>query len=282
MPKTLTPVQSLQLEIERIQSAIASKEREFLSQQQENSEYAESLRILEAGTQRYIPEGTIPPLDALTRLLEEGDSEADRQYRWNAANQALELSKAQSNHLQSQLEQLRQQLALAEAEFDWLENYEPHAERYRSGFKMPSPEQKKQERVEALQKDIAERRLKLERAQAWIKQKEDERSYYGGNVWEEARYLSEAIPILSEQLEQLIAEPVAQDKEYEAKFREYVKGRVRVEPMLGDLLKAQREYLIALDVFKVAIDSYPQAAEFSAAVLSEPRIVSAETSIRLV
>jgi hypothetical protein len=59
----------------------------------------------------------------------------------------------------------RLQDAIASDELDWEANYQPHAKKYRDGFNLQSPEQKKQERVEDLQRDISDKKTNLERLQ---------------------------------------------------------------------------------------------------------------------
>ncbi|MGI2907641.1 hypothetical protein, partial [Tolypothrix sp. VBCCA 56010] len=61
----------------------------------------------------------------------------------------------------------------------------------------------------------------------------------------------------------------------------YVIARTKIEPVLERFLEAQSQYLEVLAEFKAAIAANPEGAEFSAAVLVLPRIVSAETSIKL-
>lgn len=94
--------------------------------------------------------------------------------------------------------------------------------------------------------------------------------------------MGRVIPILNQQLDALVAEPVGEDEEYERRFREYVRARVAVQSELEDFLAAQEAYLTQLEKFKSAIAQYPAAAEFQSAALTSPRIVGAATSIRLV
>jgi len=282
MPKTITTANVLAEEIATLQEAIATTERDFLEQMSENAEFAEALRLFSANVAQYVPEGRIPMMDALTNVLHEASNQEDRQYRLNACQRALTVGQEAVARLSSEIAQLRQQLAIAESELDWRTNYQPFVERYKDGFTMPSPEQRKQERVEALQRDISERQEKLGRARSWLSQPEGSRSYYAGDPLREVSYLQEAIPILEGQLQRLISEPVGEDPKYDQAFRQYVKARVAVEPALSAFLEVQGEYLEALSQFKEAIAANPIAAEFPSAALSKPRIVSGDDSIRLV
>lgn len=281
MPKTLTPVESLQLEIEQIQAAIAATEKGLLEQRQENDEFEQSLKVLSVGAAPFVAQGRLPLMDAVTTLIDESSNESDRQYRWNACQRALDLGQSAAANLESELRQLRQQLAIAESEMDWTANYEPFAERYRDGFSMPSPEAIKEQKVQALRRDIIQRQAHLQRAQAWLNQPEGQRFYYGGDALHELQYLTQVIPALEGQLQRLIAEPVKVDEQYEEKFRKYVVARVSVEETLQIFMAAQREYLIALDALKLAIAADPCVAEFPAVALTEPRIVEATKGIRL-
>ncbi|MBW4607807.1 MAG: hypothetical protein KME22_11410 [Hassallia sp. WJT32-NPBG1] len=284
MPKTTaaSPAQILGEEIKRLEEAIAQKECELLEQQAENAEFSEALRLLSADVARYIPTGHVAMVDVINGVLDESSNQEDRQNRWNACQRAFGLGQQAASNLQAQLEELRERLAIALDELDWLTNYEPYAEKYRSGFMMPSPEQRKQERVEALQQYIKDRQLKLESARRWLSEPEGSRSYYPGDALREVQYLSESIPVLEGQLDRLIAEPVALDKKHEAAFRVYVRSRVAVQPVLDPFLEAQEQYLAALEQFKKAIASHPDASQFPSVALTSPRIVSGDGAIRLV
>ncbi|MGI2907673.1 hypothetical protein, partial [Tolypothrix sp. VBCCA 56010] len=61
----------------------------------------------------------------------------------------------------------------------------------------------------------------------------------------------------------------------------YVIARTKIEPVLERFLEAQSQYLEVLAEFKAAIAANPGAVEFEATALGSPRIVEAETSIRL-
>ncbi|MGI2907701.1 hypothetical protein, partial [Tolypothrix sp. VBCCA 56010] len=173
MPKTTvaTPVQALKSDIERLEAAIASTANQLESQNLLIADYAESLRIVETRTAKYIPQGVVEPLDQLRTILEEGtpeEIEANYQYRLGVAKQALADTQAQSTRLRLQLDNLQQQLVITESELDWMENYQPHVERYRAGFSQPSPEDVKNGKVAAFEADINQRRTHLLRAQAWL------------------------------------------------------------------------------------------------------------------
>jgi hypothetical protein len=282
MPKTTTPIQSLEEEITRLQAAIASKQSELLEQQTENTGLGEALRLLSVGIAAYIPQGRVQMVDVINNILDESSNKEDRQYHWDACHKAVTSGQQAAASLQSELDQMQQRLAIAEAELDWLQHYAPHVDRYRDGFRMPSPEDIKQQKVRALQNDISDKKMKLQRARLWLNQPQGDRPYYAGDALREAEYLNQAIPVLSQQLERLIAEPVREDKEYGAKFRQYIKARVQVEPALAAFLKAQEQYLVALAQFKLAIAAHPAASEFPGVALGQPRIVSAENGIRLI
>ncbi|MGI2909661.1 hypothetical protein, partial [Tolypothrix sp. VBCCA 56010] len=168
MPKALTPTQALEQKIKDIEAAIADKERQFLAQSEENSQFAEALKILNSGTAAYIPVGRILLLDKINALLNEASDKADREYRLQVTRQALVEGQVAAASFQAEIEQLRQQLAIAQSELDWMENYQPHVERYRAGFLQPSPEDVKNGKVAAFEADINQRRTHLLRAQAWL------------------------------------------------------------------------------------------------------------------
>lgn len=284
MPKITapTPTQILEKEIAEIEAEIEAAIAELEDQDLLNAEYAESLRLLETRAAKYIPEGQIAPLDSLRRLLEEGDSEADRQYRWNTAKAALEDSKNQAAYLQLQLEQLRNQMVITKGELDWESNFAPYLDRYKDSFSQPSPALKRQQEITNLQRDIDEKRATLQRCQEWINTPEGDRSYVPYNAYQQSEYLTRAIPELQNKLESLKLQPLNPDPAYHEALRRYVISRVKIEPVFKEFLEVQDRYLTVLEKFKSGICDDPSVAEFPAAALTQPRIVAGEGSIRLV
>lgn len=283
MSKTISLTQTLTDQIKQIEVAIADAERDLIEQQQENSEFTEALKLLSLGVDKFVPEGRVPLMDAVVEHLNEASNQSDRQYRWEVANKALATGQQAASSLQYKLYELRRQLAIALEEVDWQTNYAPYIENYRSGFTMPSPQVVKEQKITAIQKDIAEKKDKLQRLKAWLNQPQGNRDYlpYSGNPESESEYLEVAIPALQKQLEALIVEPLSVDKSYDAGLREYVKARVKMEPILASFLQAQSQYLSALEEFKQAIAIHPIAVQFEPVALELPRIVEAETSIKL-
>lgn len=279
MPKptaTITRTQGLAQEISQLEEAIATTQRNLLEQQQENSEFAEAIRLLSVDVAKYVPTGRIALMDALNAHLDEASNQSDRDYRWSVAQKVLASGQEAAANLQASLIELRRQFAIAEDEHDWEQHYAPHLDRYKDSFTSPSPDVRKEQEIKRLQDDIGDRKVKLERAQAWLAQPEEQRNYYGGDAMREVQYLGEAIPVLTAQLQRLIAQPVARDEVYERQLREHIKARVAVEPALTAFLTAQEEYLIALAEFKLAIAEHPQACQFPGIALPTPRIVSSD------
>ena len=251
MPKTLSPTQVLAENIERLEVAIADKERQLLQQQGENIEFSEALRLLSVGASPYIPTGQVKMIDVINGVLDEASNQSDREYRWSACQRALHLGQEAAESIDAELQELRQQLAIAQ-------------------------------KVEALEADISARQAQLQHAQSWLSEPEGSRSYRPGNAWTEVEYLQATIPVLQQQLERLIAQPIARDEKFEASFRSYVRARTEVQPSLDVFLAAQEQYLDALAEFKQAIAANPIAAEFSSHALDLPRIVGESNGIRFV
>jgi chromosome segregation ATPase len=283
MPTTTVPtiIDKLQSQIIQLETEIAGVESAIACQQTENEGLAEALTLLE-NPPRYQPSSEQFELfHRLREYVAEAESTVDRQFRWNAAHSALSDGRAAIATLHQKLNDLRQGLAAATEELDWQTNYEPHVLEYKAGFTMPSPEDRKVERIKLLSDDIADKQMQMQRATAWLNSPTESRSYYSGDALRESAWLREAIPILEGDLQQLIAQPIGEDPFYDQKLREYIRARVAIASPLQQLLDAQEAYLAALSNFKAALSANPIAAEFAAAELKQPRLVSAETSIRL-
>ena len=158
MPKTLSSTQNLTKEIETLQAAIALKQSELLEQKSEVAEFTESLRIFSLNVDKYVPQGRLAAMDAINTVLDEAINQKDRNYRWNACQQASQLAQEAAVNLQSELERLQSELAAAIDKQDWLINYAPFTEKYRSGFQQPSPKDLKNSKVADLKADISQRK----------------------------------------------------------------------------------------------------------------------------
>lgn len=274
MPKqtTLTPVAALEDEIERLKSEIKDKLAQIENQEHHNREFEQSLKLLSAGAGQFIPEGQLAPLDALNQLLMDADSQKEREAKWSLANAALQKGREALTVLRGQIQLLRQELAGAQIELDWESNYAPHAEKYRNGFPLPSPEQKQQRQIAELQAQINEKKRRLKIAEDWERApKERKPIYYGlvpGSLPEQdINVLTGTITTLEKNIDSLRNSEPRRDPDYELAFRVYVRSRVAIEAPLNRLLAAQCEYLSAVIEFQEALSKHPGAAEFGASSL---------------
>ncbi|MGI2909231.1 hypothetical protein [Tolypothrix sp. VBCCA 56010] len=279
MPKTLTPIQALEQKIKDTEAAIADREHEFLLQQQENNEFSEALKILNSGVADYVQPGRVLILSKINSLLDEASDAEDRKFRLETTQRAIAAGRVASTNLENELQRLRQQLAIAQDELDWQQDYADAAQRYRLAFMLPDPSERKESQIRSLEKDIATKQQQLTRAQAWLQAPQDNKPWYTGVVGmssavDDEPVLVSAIATLTASLERLRAEPERVDEEWQAAFRRFIRQRVAVQVPLTKLLESQASYLRAVAEFKEALQINPCACEFSPHAIGQVRIVN--------
>jgi hypothetical protein len=279
MPKTdvKSPIEDLQAEISRLQAEIADTETAIATQQSENSQYKESVRLLSTNTAKYVPVGTFPVMDALIKLMQQTSTEEERSRQWQMAQEALKVGEDAVISLQTQLEDLQRQLAIAQEELDWQENFASHAERYRQGFVLAHPGQIRQNRIKLVERDLGEKRQQLVSAENYLMAKDPKPQYIAVSGYtsaaQDVEYLKRAIASLEKDLENLRSEPVKEDAAWEMRFRQYVRARTQIQPELSKLLHMQNQYLETFAKFKEAVAANPRAVEFEAIALKPGRLI---------
>jgi tetratricopeptide (TPR) repeat protein len=275
MAKTseLTEVGRIQREIAEAEKALDQKREQMCKQEQAIGDFCEALALLK-NPPRYTPApGELAPFDALQELLHEAQTEPDRQQRITAAEAGLEFARQAYSRIESELKQLRDRLTHLRSEHEWHQIYEPHAHKYRSAYPFPpTPEESRENRLTDLEASIIGHQRRIAQAEEFIelarnKQRDPSVNLpaWSGIANPEDMIESSKVAIaqLKASLEFEKARPLPPvNPRVEVNFRSFVRSRVAVEQPLQRFLKAQQEYIAALDELKQAFIQNPDATDF--------------------
>lgn len=229
-------------------SAINIKDEQIGVLKGEIEQFQDAINLLEKPTKYAIAEGALPPLDALKLVQKKAKTDTEKLQQINDAKSALSLSLQSLQSLKVEKRQLETELKGLEIEIDWTDNYSDSIEKYSHEFTYYSDELAKNIRL--CEKDLKghkEEKLRIE-------------SYFNGNPQnlkvgsfrngfrKLEDFLDELtnkiIPQFESRLDELKNTKLP-DLKNDAKFRQWLIARVKIDEPLNRLKVAQDNYITA-------------------------------------
>lgn len=237
-------VDELEAKAEKARQEINTLSEGITKGQREIAEFQQTLKVLIEFPTSLAEPGT--PLEALQHIIQSEEEDLHRQKRIQQCSQAIAINQSCLQARQRQLEEKQAQLRSLLDEIEWQRDYLPQAYRYVSAYEPPLSD--RQRRIREVEEQLVTSRQQLEKARTWLQ----------GDVFSKQPYYSPSrrhpqndfdfyrsqIPQLEAKLAEIKSQP--EPPADENHYREYIRGRVDLEPQLAGFLKIQDQYLEAL------------------------------------
>lgn len=262
--KTETQKTEIDSKIEQISNRIDLLKKQINESEQELNQYQQSLDLIDSVFSDLIQTGVLKPLDNLQNIINEQNSELEKNKKIEQIKQALRLSNQSLAQLKTDLIKLQNNLEQLLKDKDFNDNYLPFVEKFKSSYtKTISSLQK---RIDSTRTDLLKYENDLKELKIW-QQNQDYRVPYNLISKRSESYIKkleqDIIPSLQNQYDLLIIELKNYDVTQDLTFKQWLIERVNIENDLKELIRLQPLYLQALKNFKNKLLDNPNAVNFT-------------------
>lgn len=263
--------------IVEVEAEIQNLKVEIEATEKQVNEGREAIALIKNPPKWGIPQGQFQIFEQMQEVLNQAESEELRLQKLTALEGALKTGQAMLDDKRSQLSQLQLKVEHLDSELDWLENFEPYTKAFGDSYTMP----------ESQLKAITQAKRNLEYANTQLREFEAiaAKGFDARVDWEKQNSQRGTLPEMIAQWKIHAAdheiELVSIQAIDEADFRQYIKARVGVDESFQSLLKAQKIYLDALQLFTHQLEQFGKVLGVEASTFEFQLPIASDDSGRI-